>query len=161
MLNQTARLIRSVIAGAQDMVVSTVRPDGAPHSTMVSYASDGLKLYFGTSTRAQKARNLTDDNRVSIVITPPYKDWSDIRGLSIFGHALRVTDKDQVEKVSQLFSAKFPQIAQYVSPFKGALTLFEVEPELISVLDYHLGFGHTELVHVVDRQTGRLERVAA
>jgi len=43
---------------------------------------------------------------------------------------------------------KFPQIAGYAPAELEQIVLFRVTPEVISVLDYRKGFGHTDLVEV-------------
>ena len=139
--------ILEIIATGQDMTVATVRPDGAPQATTVSYASDGLRIFFGCGEGSQKARNLAQEPRVSLTINLPYRDWSQIRGVSVFGRARRVTEADGLERAGQAFLAKFPEVAQYVTG-EGEVAMFEVTPELISVLDYRQGFGHTDLVRV-------------
>ncbi len=139
--------ILEIIATGQDMTVATVRPDGAPQATTVSYASDGLRIFFGCGEGSQKARNLAHEPRVSLTINLPYRDWSQIRGVSVFGRARRVTDGEALERAGQAFMAKFPEVAQYVTG-EGEVAMFEVTPELISVLDYRQGFGHTDLVRV-------------
>lgn len=139
--------ILEIIATGQDMTVATVRPDGAPQATTVSYASDGLRIFFGCGEGSQKAQNLAHEPRVSLTINLPYRDWSQIRGVSVFGRARRVTDGEALERAGQAFMAKFPEVAQYVTG-EGEVAMFEVTPELISVLDYRQGFGHTDLVRV-------------
>ena len=47
--------ITSIIDDAQDMTIATVREDGYPQATTVSYANDGLIIYFGASAESQKA----------------------------------------------------------------------------------------------------------
>jgi uncharacterized protein YhbP (UPF0306 family) len=140
--------ILDIIATGQDMTLATVRPDGAPQATTVSYASDGLRIFFGCGEASQKAQNLAREPRVSLTINLPYRDWSQIRGVSVFGQARRVTDGEALAKAGQAFLAKFPEVAQYVTG-EGEVAMFEVTPELISVLDYRQGFGHTELVRVM------------
>jgi uncharacterized protein YhbP (UPF0306 family) len=92
--------------------------------------------------------DLALEPRVSLTINLPYRDWSQIRGVSVFGQARRVTDGEALAKAGQAFLAKFPEVAQYVTG-EGEVAMFEVTPELISVLDYRQGFGHTELVRVM------------
>jgi hypothetical protein len=41
---------------------------------------------------------------------------------------------------------RFPQIARYAPAELEDMVLFRVTPEVISVLDYHKGFGHSDLV---------------
>ena len=139
--------ILSILQEGRDLALATIRPDGFPQATTVSYASDGLTIYFGCAASSQKAHNLARDDRISAVIDLPYKDWSQIRGLSLGGLARRLTDRETIAKVGVAFFRKFPETAQYVDA--GAdLALYEITPAVISILDYGKGFGHTELVHV-------------
>jgi hypothetical protein len=41
---------------------------------------------------------------------------------------------------------KFPQIAAYAPAELEEIVLFRITPEIISVLDYRKGFGHTDPV---------------
>ena len=41
---------------------------------------------------------------------------------------------------------RFPQIARYAPAELEDIVLFRVTPEVISVLDYRKGFGHSDLV---------------
>ena len=43
---------------------------------------------------------------------------------------------------------KFPQILRYAVAGKKGVFLIRITPEVISVLDYREGFGHTDLVKV-------------
>jgi len=43
---------------------------------------------------------------------------------------------------------KFPQIARYAPSGMQGVILFRIKPEIISVLDYRKGFGHTDLVRL-------------
>ena len=45
--------------------------------------------------------------------------------------------------MGQLMFRKFPQIARYAPTEMEQLVLFRITPEIISVLDYRKGFGHT------------------
>ena len=138
--------IVSIIDDAVDLTIATVRADGWPQATVVSFACDGLAVYFGTSTQSQKAQNIGRDDRVSATINPPYgDDWNTIRGLSIGGRARRVTDADELTRVGALMMKKFPQIAQFVDFGAGMeMAIFRIDAEVISVLDYSKGFGHVE-----------------
>ncbi len=123
-----------------------MRPDGWPQATTVSYVSEGLDIYVGTDPHAQKADNIAHDDRVSATVDLPYASWDQIRGLSLSGHARRLIDPGETLHAAELFLKKFPQIAGYILPGGEPLALFRIEPEIISLLDYRQGFGHTELV---------------
>lgn len=153
--------IIGVFAAGKDLTLATLRPDGSPQATTVSYASDGLSLFFGCGEDSQKARNLARDDRVSLTINLPYVDWSQIRGASVFGRARRLTSAKDTDRFTGLFLAKFPEIAQYVATGEAGLAMFEITPEVVSLLDYRQGFGHHTLARIV--QSGgraRVEQVA-
>ena len=138
--------ISKLLASENDMTIATVREDGYPQATTVSYVSDGLKIYFGCDAGSQKARNILRSDKVSLTIDAPYASWEEIKGLSIGGIAERVTDKQELNRVQQLMHAKFPQITEYASDAGAGLAVFRVTPQVISVLDYTKGFGHTDFV---------------
>lgn len=142
MHTKLAAEIEAILTEGQDMTVATILSDGAPHATTVSYASDGQAIYFGCSPTSRKAENLARDDRVALTITLPYRDWSEIRGLSVMGRARRVASGPASDAVALLFAQKFSEIAQYVSGTSGDIALFEVTPSAIAVLDYRRGFGH-------------------
>ncbi len=138
--------ISKLLASENDMTIATVREDGYPQATTVSYVSDGLKIYFGCDAGSQKARNIARSNKVSLAIDAPYASWEEIKGLSIGGTAERVTEKQELNRVVRLMHAKFPQINEYATDADAGLAVFRITPQVISVLDYTKGFGHTELV---------------
>ena len=143
------REVISILEQANDMTIATVREDGYPQATMVSYVNDGLTIYFGCAAESQKAKNIARSDKVSLTVNLPYASWDEIRGLSIGGKAAPVPDRQERGRVGQLMFQKFPQIVQYAPTDMEELMLFRVRPEVISVLDYRKGFGHTDLVNVV------------
>lgn len=147
--------IAAILEAGRDLTIATLRPDGYPQATTVSYASDGLAIYFGCDPESPKARNIDRDARVSLTVNLPYHDWAEIRGLSLGGHAERVTDPEELARVGLLFLAKFPEVAQYVTSQGDGPAMFKVTPEVVSILDYRKGFGHTELVRLSPPAGGR------
>ena len=141
--------IISILDDANDMTIATVRQDGYPQATTVSYVNDGLKIYFGCVAESQKAKNLARSSKVSLTVNLPYTSWKDIRGLSLGGRAERVTDPQEMGEVGRLMLEKFPPIAAYAPAELEGIVLFRVTPEIVSILDYRKGFGHTDLVKVV------------
>jgi nitroimidazol reductase NimA-like FMN-containing flavoprotein (pyridoxamine 5'-phosphate oxidase superfamily) len=137
------------------MTVATNRPDGWPQATTVGYASEGLTLYFFCALESQKAANIAQDNRISLTIDSDILDPRAIRGLSMAARASFVNDPDEVGKAINLLLHKYPEY-KAMSPDMSAMRVFRVTPEIISLLDYSKGFGHTDLVHVdaADIRTG-------
>ena len=137
----------SIIDDINDLTIATVRNDGYPQATTVSYVNDGLTIYFGTTSDSQKARNIASNNKVSLTINRPYTTWDEIEGVSISGAAVLIADKAEQDKVGALLFKKFPQIENYMPPDvpPDALVLYRIEPQFVSLLDYRKGFGHTEI----------------
>lgn len=81
--------IITILDGAKDMIIATVREDGYPQATTVSYVHDELTIYFGCGVSSQKAINIARNSKVSLAINLPYSNWNEIRGLSLAGRASR------------------------------------------------------------------------
>ena len=149
-MNQKLRdQIVSIIDDVNDMTIATVREDGFPQATTVSYVNDGMTIYFMTPSDAQKARNIARNNKVSLAIDRDYESWDDIESLSMGALAIAVTDPAEQEKIGTLLLTKFPQAAQYEPAADDeaiSLAFFRIEPVVISLIDYKKGFGHKELV---------------
>jgi nitroimidazol reductase NimA-like FMN-containing flavoprotein (pyridoxamine 5'-phosphate oxidase superfamily) len=133
------------------MTLATLRPDGWPQATTVGYANDGLTLYFLCGLDSQKAQNLARDERVSLAIDDDTQPVMQITGLSMAAHARPVTDRAEAQKALRMLLAKYPPQevpAGWKMPEPEEVRIFRVEPNVISVLDYTKGFGHTDLVRV-------------
>jgi len=144
------RRILALLDEHRIMTIATVRPDGWPQATTVGYVNEGLTLWFLCGLESQKVRNLEHDNRVSITIDHDTPDIMSITGLSMAARAHRVSDRAEAEKVLRLLPQKYPDAppstAQIKMPAPEEVALFRVVPEVVSVLDYTKGFGHSDLV---------------
>lgn len=142
--------ILALLDGHRIMTIATLRPDGWPQATTVGYVNEGLTLWFLCGRDSQKAQNLTHDDRVSITIDHDTSDIMSITGLSMAARAHRVNDRAKAQKVLGMLPLKYPDAppstAQLKMPAPEEVALFRVVPEVVSVLDYTLGFAHTDLV---------------
>lgn len=138
--------IKTILANGKDMTIATVREDGFPQTTTVSYVSDGTTIHFGCDPTSQKARNILRNGKVSLTVDLDYTDWNQIKGLSMGAMAEQVTDADEMKLMADLMLKKFPQVAEFVSDKLDELSVFRVTPKVVSVLDYSRGFGHTDQV---------------
>lgn len=139
-------LILSILGDHNIMSLATVRPDGYPQATTVSYVNDGLAIYFGAPMTSQKAENIRNSPKVSATIDHDQPDWTQIYGISLGGHASVVEKRSEYDHIVGLMRKKYPQIEKMdVVNFKN-VALFRIDPEVISLLDYTKGFGHSTLV---------------
>ena len=132
------------------MSLATLRPDGWPQATTVGFAHDGLTLYFLCGPDSQKASNLAIDDRVSLTIDRDTPQVMEITGLSMAARAQRVVDRAEAQKALQLLIQRYPEQNSLPGPMPKPeeVCIFRVKPEVISLLDYSKGFGHTELVPI-------------
>lgn len=130
--------------------LATLRPDGWPQTTTVGYVSRGLTLWFMSGKQSQKARNLARDNRVSLTIDHDTTDPLAISGLSMAARAFPVSDEALIREVMLVeLPKKYPEYGAMMSGLDmSGVAVFELRPEVISVLDYSKGFGHTDEVVV-------------
>lgn len=145
----TEQFVLDIIAQGKDLTLATVRPDGYPQATTVSYANDGMDIYVGIGKDSQKANNLRCNNKVSLTINAPYRDWNEIKGLSISGTAEFINETQELQHAADCMIKRYPQLVEWTrSNQTNDVLLLKIRPQYLSVLDYQKGFGHTELLQI-------------
>jgi general stress protein 26 len=144
-------LAEALLRDSHELALATLRSDGSPHVTTVSYASDGLTIFAAIAIDSHKAHDIARDNRVSLAVNPAHATANQIRGLSIDATAHMLSDAAQLQAASALLSAKVPEYATLIAetdvhPWPGMLFI-KITPHTVILLDYTLGFGHTEVFH--------------
>ncbi len=130
------------------MTLATIRPDGYPQATTVNYINDDLTLYFATDASSQKAGNIKRNNKVSVAIVDRAQDFYKLRGLSMSGTAVRVSDKKQANDLALRLFRRLPQSRRFVPEEPASLAIFAITPVAIALVDYAAGFGTTRLVEL-------------
>lgn len=139
--------IVKILDEAQDLTIATIRPDGYPQATTVSYANDGLDIYVGVGRNSQKVHNIRNSDKVSLTVNKPYREWSQIQGLSMAATARILQDEQELAHAGECMLKRYPEIAQWADAVKqGEVLMLHIRPQVISVLDYSKGFGHTDTV---------------
>ena len=160
MMPSLKSLILRLLNEHRVMMIATNRPDGWPQATMVGYVNDGYLVYCFVARNTQKYANILRDPRVSIAIGSDAASPMDIKGLSLAGVACEVTDRSEFDDISKLRLKRYPEYSALPRPTSDAdalvrispqpsiarITLIRIAPEVISVLDYSKGFGHSDLV---------------
>jgi general stress protein 26 len=151
MKNTLKQLIVGLLGEHRIMTIATNRPDGWPQATFVRYANDGLVLYSFIARNGQKYANIRGDPRVSIAIGKDYPQPLSIKALSMAARALVIEDSSEVDRAAALLLHRYPEYRVMPRPNPAEVPLIRITPEVISVLDYSKGFGHTDVVTVSDR----------
>jgi nitroimidazol reductase NimA-like FMN-containing flavoprotein (pyridoxamine 5'-phosphate oxidase superfamily) len=132
------------------MTIATNRPDGWPQATVVGYANDGLIVYSFIARDGQKFANIAVDPRVSLAIANDYPQPLQIKGLSVAARAVVVEDGGERDHAVSILLRRYPEYKIMPPPDPAAVPMLRITPEVVSVLDYSKGFGHTDLVRVTD-----------
>jgi general stress protein 26 len=142
--------INEVMDHQSDLTLATLRKDGWPQANTVSYAHDGLVIFFGTAKDSQKVKNIQHCDKVSLTINEDYQgDWNKIKGISMAATATILKDKAEVQHAIDCIIKRFPAAADWASTEDMAnMAYLKLTPSVISLLDYEQGFGHTEQISI-------------
>lgn len=150
MKHEFKRQIIELLDQHRILTIATNRPDGWPQATVVGYANDGLIVYCFIARDSQKFANVAIDPRVSLAIANDYPQPLQIKGLSIAARAVVVQDEGERGHAISILLRRYPEYKVMPPPDPAAVPMLRITPELVSVLDYSKGFGHTDLVRVTD-----------
>ena len=150
MKQQFRRQIIDLLDEHRIMTIATNRPDGWPQATVVGYANDGLIIYCFIARDSQKYANIMRDPRISLAIANDYPQPLQIKGLSIAARAVEAEDRGEIEHAEHILLKRYPEYKVMPQPDPAAVPMLRITPEIVSILDYSKGFGHTDLVRVTD-----------
>jgi PPOX class probable F420-dependent enzyme len=140
-------LVLELLAAHEVLTLATVREDGWPQATTVGYVNDGLTLFAATGADAQKVRNIRRDPRVSLTVNGPRADWSRLQGISMAASAQVLDSRSEIQRVARLMKKKFPSLAEFSDPeHERGWAFLRIMPQVISIIDYTRGFGHSLLL---------------
>lgn len=123
------------------MVVSTINSQSLPESAVVAFGCiEDFQLVFGTSIDSRKAKNISQNGNVSVVI-----GWDD-KGTIQYNGIARMLEGDEVEKYSEVYFKKNPTARRYkdnpseryflIEPTWLRFTEVAVDPWKITELHY-------------------------
>jgi PPOX class probable F420-dependent enzyme len=85
--------------------VTTLRPDGSPHTTVVWVDVDSDEVIFNTAVGRAKERYLRKDPRVSLIVVDPENSY---RWVSVSGTAELSTEgaDDEIDRLAKKYLGK-------------------------------------------------------
>lgn len=140
--------ILSILGRHGLMTLATNRPDGWPQATSVSYVHRGLVIYFLISRSSQKFANLSADDRVSICIAAGSPTPSQFEGLSMSARANEMRDDPDRSDMLEQMRAHHPVYFDTPALDMTRSALFRALPQIISIVDFSKGLGHSDVVTV-------------
>jgi hypothetical protein len=88
---------------------------------------------------------------VSLAIANDVPQPLQIKGLSMAARAVVVEDAGERDHATAILLRRYPEYKVMPPPDPAAVPMLRITPEVVSVLDYSKGFGHSDLVRVTER----------
>lgn len=109
--------------------LSTLLPDGAPHSTpvWVDYDSEADRLLVNTERGRRKEKNVRNDPRVAVSMTDPDQPY---RMLSVRGEVDKLTTEGAREHIGEL-AKRYMGEEKYPNP-EAERIIISIKPEDVS-----------------------------
>ena len=95
---------RDLLESAKTYWVTTVRPDGRPHSTTIAAVWLDDAVHFTTGASEVKAKNLVGNRKV--IVTAGCSGWEGL-DVVIEGEAVSVSDPDRLSRLATAFTEKY------------------------------------------------------
>ena len=138
---------RKLLEAAELFWIATVRSDGRPHITPLVAVWLDDALHFCTGESEQKAANLVGNQ--GVILLTGCNQWDGGMDVVVEGHAVRVTDRDTLERLAAAWRRKWdgrwtyqPSSEGFEGDVSERVLVFTVRPE--KVLAFAKGnFSHT------------------
>ncbi len=143
--------IVSYLDSHRHLALATVKDDGSPYASIVSYVNKGLTIFFMTDPSSQKGKNIQFCPKVGVAISEDYLDWDKIEGVQLTGSVEWIADPAELKQVQQMFAQKFPQVHKYLAGYGVTIEVIpflRITAKSINYLDYSKGFNHWDALEL-------------
>ena len=90
---------RDLLAGAVNVVLTTIMPDGQPQTTPVWCNLEGDYVLINTMQQFQKGRNIQRNPRVGLLA---YRLKQPLRNIEVRGKVIEITEEGALEHLNEL-----------------------------------------------------------
>ena len=105
--------IRALLATARRGVMTTLEPDGSPHSVPVVFAVIGDTIVSPidhkpkTGAVLRRVKNLARDDRITLLVDDYDEDWTRLAWLMVRGTA--IVDEGASDEIMRVVNSRYPQ----------------------------------------------------
>ena len=126
------------------ITLATANKEGDPLSHTVAYINKGPDVYFSTSKKSRKIKNLSKNPKIAYSLYDPVDHLDEIRSLQVEGEATLISDKKVSENVLNQLKKKFPFMTDI--PIDSDNVIVKITPKTCFYSDYIRRFGYREKV---------------
>ena len=122
--------LKELLDGKPFAHLTTLDPDGYPQATAMWIMRDGDNIVFNTAKGRRKHRNLLNDPRLSVSISPPGEEYINY---SVQGRVVEMRESDGIEVIDTLARKYLDGVDKYpwLTPGMVRVTMI-VEPTRIA-----------------------------
>jgi nitroimidazol reductase NimA-like FMN-containing flavoprotein (pyridoxamine 5'-phosphate oxidase superfamily) len=115
--------------------VATIGAGGRAHVVPVCHVLADEKVYFGTGSNSQKARNLKANPHLAVLVDLYSEEWRFLRGVMVQGTARLIQRGPEFRKIRALLYEKYPQYPDDSALDESDDIIVEVTPVRIAAWD--------------------------
>ena len=124
--------IQNYLKENKSVVLATTGADGQPDlRSLGGYNFDGFTLYFGTSAKTNKVKQIADNSKVSVLVQHEGQVIPNFKNVTIYGVAKKLSGTEY-EAGKKIIQERRPN-AEFDENVKS---IFKVVPGSIKVLDF-------------------------
>ena len=115
----TTEEVRAFLDSTYTAALSSISPDGIPHTVAMWFLPDESELRMWTYAKSQKARNLQRDPACSFM-TERGEIYNELRGVQVRGRARVLTEFDDVSAIGRALYERY-MLPKTGIPLEGAV----------------------------------------
>ena len=126
------------------LTLATTSTNGVPLTHPVAYVNEGDIVYFSTSGKSRKTKNIQDNSNVAYSVYDDSEHLDEIRSIQMEGNATIVPDGEESKKVLKLLKQKFTSMPDIHSDSDDII--IKITPKICYFSDYTKRLGHRDKV---------------
>lgn len=126
------------------VTLATSSLHGKPITHPVAYVNKDVDIYFSTSSKTRKAKNIKDNPNVAYSIYNETEFFDEIKAIQVEGIASIVSDKEEYDEVIEMLHKKFPFMGEM--PFDSDSIVVKITPKKCYYSDYIKRYGSREII---------------
>ncbi len=125
---------KDLLEGPVFTVITTLKPNGQPHSTVVWATYDGEHVYVNTRQHSRKVKNLNNNPRVTLMAIDPENFY---RWIEVEGRVTEITREgalDHINQLAKLYTGKdryYGELAPAEQQQKETRVRVKIEPHKV------------------------------
>ena len=132
------------------MTLATTGPEGV-WAAAVFYVNDEFSLYFLSAPTTRHSRNIAANAGIAATVQEDYKDWPQIKGIQLEGHAYQIQGDERAFAITR-YGSKYPLIGNLakapvaIAKAMSKVAWYKVVPQRLYIIDNSMGLGHRDEV---------------